>query len=77
MVTLEEGQSYFPNNPSLIAVFKCAFDEPKDDTYLFDVYWYIEGDLVKVTKNETFNSTSLWLYPEDWVHGYNLNMKVI
>ncbi|XP_062588306.1 von Willebrand factor D and EGF domain-containing protein-like [Saccostrea cucullata] len=76
VTSLEEGTSFFPNNPSLITVFKCVFDEPKNDSYLFDVHWFIDEDKVKVTRNQTFDSTSLWLYPEDWVNGHDLNMKV-
>ncbi|XP_061187357.1 von Willebrand factor D and EGF domain-containing protein-like [Saccostrea echinata] len=76
VASLEESTSFFPNNPSLITVFKCIFDEPQDNTYLFDVHWFIDGDNVKITRNQTFESTSLWLYPADWVNEHDLNMKV-
>lgn len=57
-------------------VFKCLFDEPSGGPYWYDTIWYINKDTVKVVKSQLHNSNQSWLYPNDWVDNYDLNMVV-
>lgn len=57
-------------------VFKCLFDEPYGGPYWYDIYWYINMDTVKVIQSQLHNSNQSWLYPNDWVDNYDLNMVV-
>lgn len=57
-------------------VFKCLFDEPVGSPYWYDTYWYINTDTVKVVESQPYQSNQSWLYPNDWVDKYNLNMVV-
>ena len=47
---LIDGPAYqIPNvesTPSLLPVFKCNFDDIPNVTYVYDVYWYINGNNV-------------------------------
>lgn len=68
-----------PNMPLLKPVepvFKCLFDEPFGGPYWYDTYWYINKDTVKVVKSQLHKSNQSWLYPDDWVDNYDLNMVV-
>lgn len=63
-------------NKPLEPVFKCLFDEPDDNPYWYDTYWYINTDVVKLVASQPFMSNQSWLYPKDWVDMYDLNMVV-
>lgn len=65
-----------PPSKPVEPVFKCLFDKPSGGPYWYDTYWYINTDTVKVVKSQLHNSNQSWLYPDDWVDKYNLNMVV-
>jgi hypothetical protein len=53
-MTLDGPAYQIPNvesTPSLLPVFKCNFDDVSDGTYVYDVYWYINGNNVTSYKN--------------------------
>jgi hypothetical protein len=65
------------STPSLLPVFKCNFDDVSDGTYVYDVYWYINGNNVTSYKNVPFsNIGTTVLRGSDWKHSYNMNMEV-
>jgi hypothetical protein len=79
---LIEGPTYqIPNvesTPSLLPVFKCNFDDVSDGNYVYDVYWYINGNSVTSYKNVPYSKISTTvLRGSDWRHSYNMNMEVI
>jgi hypothetical protein len=64
--------------PSLLPVFKCNFDDVSDGNYVYDVYWYINGNSVTSYKNVPYSKISTTvLRGSDWRHSYNMNMEVI
>lgn len=75
-VSLENKPSNSTRFRPVEPVFKCVFDEPDGSPYWYDTHWYINTDTVKVVMSQTYKSKQSWLYPEDWVHKYDLNMVV-
>ena len=78
---LIDGPAYqIPNvesTPSLLPVFKCNFDDVSDGNYVYDVYWYINGNNVTSYKHIPFsNIGTTVLRGSDWKHSYNMNMEV-
>lgn len=74
--SLENKKTNITRFQTVEPVFKCLFDEPTGGPYWYDTYWYINTDTVKVVESQPYQSNQSWLYPEDWVHKYNLNMVV-
>lgn len=75
-VSLENKPSDSTRFRPVEPVFKCLFDEPVGSPYWYDTHWYINEDIVKVVMSQSYKSNQSWLYPEDWVHKYDLNMVV-
>ena len=78
---LIDGPAYqIPNvdsTPSLLPVFKCNFDDIPHVTYVYDVYWYINGNNVTSYRNISYSNISTTvLRGSDWTHSYNMNMEV-
>ena len=78
---LIDGPAYqilnLESTPSLLPVFKCNFDNVSDGNYVYDVYWYINGNNVTSYKNVPFsNIGTTVLKGSDWKHSYNMNMEV-
>ena len=68
--------SYGPS-PSLEPVFKCRFNDVSNGTYVYDVYWYINGDNVTFFKNVLFSDINeTVLRGTHWTDSYHLNMEV-
>lgn len=79
---LIEGEIYDaiplnPKTPSLLPVFRCKFDEVSEGNYVYDIYWYINGDFIKKLINISYtqvNTTDMTY--ADWRNTHHLNMKV-
>lgn len=79
---LIEGEIYdaiplIPKTPSLLPVFRCKFDEVLEGSYVYDIYWYINGDFIKKLINISYtqvNTTDMTY--TDWNITHHLNMKV-
>ena len=71
-----EGTTYA--QPSLIPVFRCkSGDMSYNSSYLFDINWYINGNLVSNKTNVTFEDLdSAVLRENEWIDTYKLNMQV-
>ena len=79
---LIDGPAYqIPNvesTPSLLPVFKCNFDDIGNVTFVYDVYWYINGNSVTSYRNISYSNISTTVFKgSDWTHSYNMNMEVI
>ncbi|XP_071129173.1 von Willebrand factor D and EGF domain-containing protein-like [Mytilus edulis] len=75
---LAEGATLNPNiGPSLEPVFKCSFTEVSGQTYVYDVYWFInDQSIVTHRRLEFSNIDQALLRPNDWVGNYQMNMVV-
>lgn len=75
---LAEGNTSNPVlGASLEPVFRCEFEFVIDTTYAYDVYWFINNQLVIVHKRiPESNINDTLLRPEDWVNDYTMNMLV-
>ena len=75
---LFEEQIHNSNVPtSLLPVFNCKIDDVSNGTYYYDVYWYINGNDVKVVKNaHVTDISSTVLREKDWKDKYRMNMQV-
>ncbi|CAC5390460.1 Low-density lipoprotein receptor-related protein 6 [Mytilus coruscus] len=77
---LVEGKIYgvFPNpTPSLTPVFRCNFEDISNGSYVYDVYWYINGENITHHKNVLRNDINTTdLRDTDWIDRYKLNMDV-
>lgn len=81
MVNLEDGSNPLnimgTDTINVEPVFKCNFDGTKDNNYLYDILWTINGDEVKMFKNVSLPDIhSTWLRPAHWVGSYHMNMYV-
>lgn len=64
-------------SPSLLSVFACDFEALSDISYVYDIYWFINGELLKNQTNVLFDSSNTtYLIPDDWVKKYKMNMEV-
>lgn len=67
------NQSY----SSLLPVFRCSFGDISEGNYVYDVDWYINGDIVKHHLNVPFsNINSTVLRDTDWTSQFKMNMEV-
>lgn len=75
---LAEGNTSNPFlGASLEPVFRCKFELIIDTTYAYDVYWFINNQLVIVHKRiPESNLNDTLLRPKDWVNDYTMNMMV-
>ena len=76
-----DGPAYqIPNvesTPSLLPVCKCNVNGVSDETYVYEVYWEINGNSVTSYKNIPFsNIGTIVLRGSDLKHSYNVNMEV-
>ena len=63
--------------PSLVPVFQCQMDKKFDPTYVYDVYWYINGNYITSFKNIKYeNLETTDLKPIHWMDTYKMNMEV-
>ncbi|CAG2209489.1 LRP4 [Mytilus edulis] len=69
--------SGYDTTPSLLSVFRCYFDDISNGTYVYDVFWTINGNNVTSKLNVPFkNIDSTLLRDTDWVGLYTMNMEV-
>ena len=74
---LEDGPPIIASSSSLLPVFRCEFVEESDSSYVYDVYWYINGDEVVVHRNVYFSNISFTnLRGSQWLHKHHMNMEV-
>ncbi|XP_063442417.1 von Willebrand factor D and EGF domain-containing protein-like [Mytilus trossulus] len=79
---LTEGEIFpIPNvdpTPSLIPIFKCVFEDQSNETYFYDVYWLICGNVIKNNNNLLFKNITdaIVLKEMDWHDKYKMNMEV-
>ncbi|XP_076093421.1 uncharacterized protein LOC143064464 [Mytilus galloprovincialis] len=67
------NQSY----SSLLPVFRCSFGDISEGNYVYDVDWYINGDIVKHHLNVPFsNINSTVLRDTDWTSQFKMNMEL-
>ncbi|CAG2226665.1 unnamed protein product [Mytilus edulis] len=67
--------NYSPT-PSLLPVFRCRFNDIANGTYVYDVYWYINGHNVTMFKNIEFHDINItFLRTSDWINEYQMNMN--
>lgn len=79
---LVKGPSFkipgYDTTPSLLSVFRCYFEDISNGTYIYDVFWYINGNNVTSKLNVPFeNIDSTLLRDTDWIGLYTMNMEVI
>ncbi|CAG2249638.1 unnamed protein product [Mytilus edulis] len=63
--------------PSVLPVFRCKLDGVANETFIYDIYWYINGFKIKLYTNiamKDMNSTLL--KHTDWIDSYKMNMEV-
>ncbi|CAG2226669.1 unnamed protein product [Mytilus edulis] len=80
-VILVEGPVYnVPNyepTPSLSSAFQCSFEVEQQDSFVYDIYWYINGNSVTVFKDIPNNDLrGTILKDKDWKGKYQMNMDV-
>ncbi|XP_071142810.1 von Willebrand factor D and EGF domain-containing protein-like [Mytilus edulis] len=80
-VILVEGPVYnVPNyepTPSLSSTFQCSFEVEQQDSFVYDIYWYINGNSVTVFKDIPNNDLrGTILKDKDWKGKYQMNMDV-
>ncbi|CAC5419093.1 unnamed protein product [Mytilus coruscus] len=64
-------------SPSLRTIFRCKFEDISNGEYVYDVYWYINGNNVSVHLNIPYsNINTTDLLDTEWEDQYNMNMKV-
>lgn len=75
---LAEGAILNANlGPSLEPVFKCSFTDVSGQSYVYDVYWFINDQSVVTHRRLEFsNIGQALLRPNDWVGNYQMNMVV-
>lgn len=61
--------------PSLISAFKCNVGNTMGN-YVYDIYWYINGNSVKLIKNVPYDDINSVLKDSDWTDHYHMNMDV-
>ncbi|CAC5402534.1 LRP5_6 [Mytilus coruscus] len=67
-----------PKTPSLLPVFRCTFDEVPEESYVYDIYWHINGEFVKNITNISYSQVNTTdLKDSDWRNTHHLNMKVM
>lgn len=80
-VILVKGPVYnVPNyepTPSLSSAFRCSFEVEQQDSFVYDIYWYINENSVTVFKDIPNNDLrGTILKDNDWKGKYQMNMDV-
>lgn len=78
---LLEGSSFqipgYDPTPSLLPVFRCKFDGGLHETYIYDIVWYINGNITTSYANISKEGiTNTLLKHTDWIDDYKMNMEV-
>lgn len=68
--------SNYDPTPSLASAFECHLGELHDTSYVYDIYWYINGNNVKVIKNIPHDDINGFMKDSDWKGLYYMNMDV-
>jgi hypothetical protein len=65
------------STPSLLPVFKCNFDDIPHVTYVYDVYWYINGNNVTSYRNISYSNISTTVFKGVWYGIWILGFIVV
>lgn len=73
-IPIHDNQVY----SSLLPVFRCRFADVSEDSYVYDVHWYINGVSVKSHLNVPFSNINVTrLRNADWINKFRMNMEVL
>ncbi|CAC5411154.1 unnamed protein product [Mytilus coruscus] len=63
--------------PGLLPVFRWKFDEGSNQTYIYDIFWYIHGFKITSYNNIPMKDINITLLKHtDWIDSYKMNMEV-
>ncbi|XP_052101114.1 von Willebrand factor D and EGF domain-containing protein-like isoform X2 [Mytilus californianus] len=75
--SLTQGQSETGSSSGLVPIFECKFDDIPNGTYVYDIFWFINGINVTEHKNIPFdNLESTVLKDSEWTNIFTMNMEV-
>lgn len=76
--SLTQRQSETGSLSCLVPIFECKFDGIQNGTYVYDVFWFINGFNVTEHKNIPFiDLGSTVLKDAEWTNSFSMNMEVI
>ncbi|CAC5411161.1 unnamed protein product [Mytilus coruscus] len=78
---LLEGSSFqipgYNPTPSLLPVFRCKFAEGSNETYIYDIFWYINGIEITSYINIPMQDINKTILKHTyWIDSYKMNMEV-
>ncbi|XP_071179457.1 von Willebrand factor D and EGF domain-containing protein-like [Mytilus edulis] len=75
--SLTQRQSETGSLSGLVPIFECKFDGIQNGTYVYDVFWFINGINVTEHKNIPFiDLGSTVLKDAEWTNSFSMNMEV-
>ncbi|CAC5411168.1 unnamed protein product [Mytilus coruscus] len=78
---LMEGSSFqipgYDPTPSLLPVFRCKFEKVSNGTYIYDIFWYINGiEIISYFNIPVDDINMTVLIHTYWIDEYKMNMEV-